>query len=160
LTVRFRLPADGGGAGEPVVCRLSDYGKFIKLTKESRAKVLSGNELELLRLSQEGLPVYRSVINDYRELVKRLIDAKKWGLSKRFEDIEERTARLAARMRDVEDFMNWYEATQLSRKSGAFSDYKKAVDQLRRETPRRDDRISGYLDGIEAETGRVTRPAE
>jgi hypothetical protein len=55
---------------------------------------------------------------------------------------------LAARMNDVDDYMNWFEATQLKTKSGIFSNYLKAVEE-QRDVPRRRDALSVYLDSFE-----------
>ena len=55
---------------------------------------------------------------------------------------------------DVEEHsasLNWFEATQLSASSGAFSDYLQGVRAVAEPEPRRRDPISVYLDSIESQ---------
>jgi hypothetical protein len=56
---------------------------------------------------------------------------------------------LAARMGDIDDYLNWFEATQMESQSGAFSDYLKAANQSQVSAPRRRDPLSVYLDALE-----------
>jgi hypothetical protein len=53
-------------------------------------------------------------------------------------------------MSDIDDYINWYEATQLRSSSGAFTAYMKAAEQSATGTPRRRDAISVYLDALES----------
>lgn len=165
LTVTFRMPvknekgkAEDTGAAQPqgdlVVCRLSDFERFSALKRDERAEALAANGMALMRLSLESFPLYRGIVAEYREVLGRVVAGKKRGLAKEFEELEDRTGRLGERLRDMEDFLNWYEGTQVSEKSGAFAEYKRAVEQLRRESPRREDSISRFLDGLEAERAK------
>jgi len=52
-------------------------------------------------------------------------------------------------MGDIDDYMNWFEATQMENQSGAFSDYLKAANQSQVSAPRRRDLLSVYLDALE-----------
>jgi hypothetical protein len=56
---------------------------------------------------------------------------------------------LAARMTQIDDYMNWFEATQMNSDSGSFSSYLKAVDQSHVPVPRRHDPLSAYIDALE-----------
>jgi hypothetical protein len=51
----------------------------------------------------------------------------------------------------VEDIMNLEEATSSNQASGAFDEYLKLFEQLRRSRPARQDEISKYLDRVQAE---------
>ena len=51
-------------------------------------------------------------------------------------------------MSDIDDYMNWFEATQMESRSGAFADYLRAADQPQAESRRRDP-LSVYLDALE-----------
>jgi hypothetical protein len=51
-------------------------------------------------------------------------------------------------MGDIDDYMNWFEATQMESQSGAFSDYLKAANQSQLSAPRRRDPLSVYLDAL------------
>ena len=50
---------------------------------------------------------------------------------------------------DIDDYMNWFEATQTENQSGVFSDYLKAANQSQVAATRRRDPLSVYLDALE-----------
>jgi len=52
-------------------------------------------------------------------------------------------------MTEIDDYMNWFEATQSKTRSGAFADYLKAVQGRNEARPRRRDALSVYLDAME-----------
>jgi len=60
---------------------------------------------------------------------------------------------LTARMSDVDDYLNWFEATQLPARSGVFADYLRAASEPQATGPRRRDPISVYLDTLEDQFG-------
>ena len=74
---------------------------------------------------------------------------KRKGLAKRFARLKKTRAEIVARMNDVDDYMNWFEATQSKTMSGVFVDYLKAVGEPQMPAPRRRDALSVYLDAIE-----------
>jgi hypothetical protein len=45
--------------------------------------------------------------------------------------------------------MNWFEATQIKKGSGDFTDYLKAVDQSQLSPSKRHDPLSVYVDALE-----------
>ena len=53
---------------------------------------------------------------------------------------------------EVDDYLNWYEATQTKTMSGAFSQLLEAAKSADEPQPRRRDPISVYLDSIEVES--------
>ena len=52
-------------------------------------------------------------------------------------------------MSDIDDYMNWFEATQMTNGSGNFTDYLKAADQSQLPVSKRRDPVSVYLDALE-----------
>jgi hypothetical protein len=50
-------------------------------------------------------------------------------------------------MNKIDDYLNWFEATQSRTKSGAFANYLNAVEQ-QGAAPHRHDAISVYLDAL------------
>jgi len=77
----------------------------------------------------------------------RLLAGKRKGLAKRFARLKTTRDEIVARLNDVDDYMNWFEATQSKTMSGVFVDYLKAANEP--QTPRRRDALSVYLDSIE-----------
>ncbi len=116
----------------------SQSGKFI-LTQTSDA---------LLRLSLRAHPVYKPLVDEYYRIVNELIARPKRRVDKRVALAEETRAALASRISDVKDYMDWVEATQLQVEDESLAEALKDIDEIE-QTPRRNDRISLYLDAIE-----------
>ena len=70
-------------------------------------------------------------------------------LVERLARVKATRAKMAARMSDIDDYMNWCEATKLKTPSGAFADYLRAAGSARELKPRRQDALSVYLDALE-----------
>ena len=102
----------------------------------------------LMLLAVRAHPLLRPVVLDYR-LMAQSLAAKKWhSLSRRAATTLQLRERVSSRMRETEDFMNWFEATQASTSSGDFEDYVRAA-RTTEEVTRRRDAISVYLDAME-----------
>ena len=54
-------------------------------------------------------------------------------------------------MREIDDYLNWFEATSVTGPSGQFDDYLKAADRAARPERTKRDSISIYLDALEAQ---------
>jgi hypothetical protein len=52
-------------------------------------------------------------------------------------------------MSDIDDYMNWFEATQMKNGSGNFTDYLKATDHSPLSTSKRRDPLTVYVDALE-----------
>ncbi len=109
------------------------------------------NELsrDLLVFVAQANPVLRPIAREYQQMVALLARGKRRGIAKRLSRLEVTRKQLAARMSDVEDYMNWFEATQMKNGSGNFTDYLKAVDQSQLSASRRRDPLSVYIDAVE-----------
>src|SRR5207245_11276540 len=94
-------------------------------------------------------PVLRPVAREYQRIAALLIRGKRRGIAKLVSNLDGTRKELAARMGDIDDYMNWFEATQMENQSGAFSDYLKAANLSQVYAPRRRDPLSVYLDALE-----------
>jgi hypothetical protein len=103
---------------------------------------------DLLLLATSSNPVMRPIVAEYREIAQLLALGKRTGLRKRLARLNATRAKLVARMDQVDDYMNWFEATQPTTKSGAFADYLRSAAKSETNRRRRD-AISVYLDSIE-----------
>ncbi len=90
----------------------------------------------------------RPIAREYQQIAALLARGKRRGATKRLTRLQITRERLAARMSDIDDYMNWFEATQMKSRSGAFAGYLKAVDQSQVSTPGRRDPLSVYLDAL------------
>ena len=104
----------------------------------------------LTLLGARAHPLLRPVVVDYQLAAELLARKKRHGLAKRLAGSAALREKIAARMSEVDDFMNWYEATQAKTASEAFRDYLHAVDSSE-QVPRRRDALSVYLDALETQ---------
>ena len=105
---------------------------------------------ELLLLAAHANPVLRPIIQDYEQLATQLIFGKNRGIAKKMSDLKSLRAKLSARMREVDDYMNWFEATQLQTSSGLFESLNTSTNSVAPRLRRRD-AFSIYLDAMELE---------
>jgi hypothetical protein len=104
---------------------------------------------DLMFLVPQTNPVLRPIGREYQEIVALLARGKRRGVLKRLPRLELTRQQVTARMSEIDDYMNWFEATQMSSGSGNFTGYLKAVDQSQLQTPRRHDPLSVYVDALE-----------
>lgn len=112
--------------------------------------VLQRFSQKLLLLGTRANPVLRPVIQDYHRIADQLALSKNRGTAKRLTELKSLRARLSARMSDIDDYLNWFEAAKLETPSGLFEDSMEtaAGDSQK---PRRRDPLSVYLDAMELE---------
>jgi len=103
-------------------------------------------------LKRVGFPLYRPVFSAYEVAIARLIKGEVKDLPAEFEAAAKMRSKVGETIERTEDYLNFFEATRAPRRSSAFDDYlrlRKALDEKPR--PRRNDRISRYLDSVEWE---------
>ena len=139
--------------------RISESNKPVKLVrldelaqhKPSVSEKMALDQLkrDLMFLIPQTNPVLRPIGRDYQEITALLARGKRRGVAKRLSRLDLTRQQLAARMSEIDDYMNWFEATQMNSGSGNFSGYLKAVDQSQLPAPRRHDPLSLYVDALE-----------
>lgn len=134
--------------------------KFISLDdlthhKPSAAEKMAVDQLrrDLLFFVPQANPVLRPIAREYQEIAALLVRGKRRGMVKRLSRLEVMRQQLASRMSDIDDYMNWFEATQMRTGSDNFSGYLKAADQSQLPSPRRRDPLSVYVDALEDQYG-------
>ncbi len=135
--------------------KLPNNGKSLDLSGLAGRKASAAEKAALNHLGQALLlfigqanPVLRPIARDYQQMAALLARGKRRGVAKRLARVQTTREQLTARMSDVDDYMNWFEATQLPARSGVFADYLKAASQPQATAPRRRDPISVYLDAL------------
>jgi hypothetical protein len=130
--------------------------KVVRLDELAQHKLSASEKMALDQLKRDLLffvpqtnPVLRPIGREYQEIVALLARGKRRGLSKRLSRLNVTQQQLAARMTEIDDYLNWFEATQMNSGSGNFTGYLKAVDQSQVEGPRRHDPLSVYVDALE-----------
>ncbi|HLW34164.1 MAG TPA: hypothetical protein VKS98_00740 [Chthoniobacterales bacterium] len=106
---------------------------------------------QLLLLATRANPILRPIVQDYQRAADEVVLGRKRGIEKRLAELRSLHTRLAARMNDVEDYLNWFEAAKLETPSGIFDNYLQATTSIEVQKPRRKDALSVYLDAMEME---------
>jgi hypothetical protein len=129
--------------------------KTVNLDEFTQHKLSAGEKIALEQLRRDLLffvpqanPVLRPIAREYEAIAGLLARGKQRGMAKRLLRIEATCQRLASRMGEIDDYMNWFEATQIKSVSGNFTGYLKAVDQSQIQPPRRRDPLSIYVDVV------------
>jgi hypothetical protein len=145
--LQIKIPDGTRNRGRPKPANLSELSRR-KLSPEEKAAVNHMSQ-GLLLLVGTAHPVLRPVAREYQQIAALLIRGKRRGIAKRVSHLDGTRKELTARMGDIGDYMNWFEATQMENQSGAFGDYLKAANQSQVSVPRRRDPLSVYLDALE-----------
>jgi hypothetical protein len=134
--------------------------KLVRLDELAQHKLSASEKMALDQLKRDLLffvpqsnPVLRSIGREYQEIAALLARGKRRGVPKRLSRLELIRQQLAARMSEIDDYLNWFEATQMNSGSGNFTGYLKAVDQSQVPAPRRHDPLSVYVDALEDQFG-------
>ena len=130
--------------------------KLVRLDELTQHKLSTSERLALDQLKRDLLflipqtnPVLRPIGREYQEIAALLARGKRRGVPKRLSRLEFTRQQLAARMSEIDDYLNWFEATQMNSGSGNFTGYLKAVDQSQVPAPPRHDPLSVYVDALE-----------
>ena len=130
--------------------------KLLTLEELAQHKLSASEKMALNQLKRDLMcfvpqtnPVLRPIGREYQEIVALLARGKHRTVLKRLSRLDLTRQQLATRMTEVDDYMNWFEATQMSSGSGNFAGYLKAVDQSQGPAPRRHDPLSVYVDALE-----------
>lgn len=142
--------------------RRLDESLQIKLAKKTarleeflHGKLSSSDKAALQRLTQDLMltgaaanPVMRPIVNEYQQIAERLLAGKRKGIAERLGRLRATRTKLVARMNEVDDYLNWFEATQSKTSSGIFADYLRTAAERDERNARRRDAMSVYLDAI------------
>jgi hypothetical protein len=130
--------------------------KLVRLDELTQHKLSASEKMALDQLKRDLMflvpqtnPVLRPIGREYQGVAALLARGKRRGVQKRLSRLELTRQQLAARMTEIDDYVNWFEATQMNRGSGNFTGYLKAVDQSQVPAPRRHDPLSVYVDALE-----------
>ena len=125
---------------------------FTPLLNQPQIKSITQQALlAITKLSLRAHPFYRGILDEYQKEIAKIPQRKTSGLAEAFADLSKRRAKMMSDARSVEDYLDWYEATQRESLSGSFRQYLQTAEQLDHPPTRRHDAISRYLDAIEKE---------
>jgi hypothetical protein len=129
--------------------RLTEYREFLKL-KGSREALLA-RQTALIALSARANTLLRPVIAEYERIVALLARDKTRGLDARLAQADTDRRNSIQRLAQIEDYLNWFEATQLGVRSDSFDSFLKTAAEIAEREQRGSDQITQYLDQLERE---------
>lgn len=145
--LQIKISDGSRNRGQQKTADLSELARR-KASRDEKAAVDQMSQA-LLLLIATAHPVLRPVAREYQQIAALLAGGKRRGIAKRLSHLDGIRKQLAARMGEIDDYLNWFEATQMERESGAFNDYLKTASQSEVSAPRRRDPLSVYLDALE-----------
>jgi len=126
--------------------RVSGSEALLFLGKDKRSRVyLVTIEAELAKLSLKAHPVWRPIVEGYRDIVFRLSKGDSRGAEKGLADLDALREQLKGRSSEIESYMDWFEASKMTTPSGAFTPIVEPELPL---VPRNDP-ISRHMDDVE-----------
>jgi hypothetical protein len=144
--LRLRFP---DASRQTKTWRLEDYREFLHMP--DRTAALNRLREDLMLLGPRVNSLYRPMVLEYQQIISSLARGKTRGITRRIARLKNSRQALAERMREIDDYMNWFEATQARTHSGTFVEYLKAADQPAETGSRRHDPISIYIDAMESQ---------
>ncbi len=125
--------------------------------KPENREALQRISLGLTRISTNANPLFQPVIAEYHSLLALTLEgsAKPQVLASKAREAEALREGLSLLASEIEDYINWTQATQIGTASSEFDEYFRAADKiLQSPRPKRDDPITNYLDSFELELNR------
>ncbi len=142
--LRFTIAGPDGQAHE---YSLGDYAAYLKIPGSRPA--LRHLSQQLLLLGARAHPSYHAIVQECYQLSALLARGRTRKVTERLARVASYRQVVEEQGRAMDDYLNWYEATQLKTMSGAFAEVLKNASEEDK-PPRRRDPISVYLDAIEA----------
>lgn len=134
---------------EYMIYNLKDYRKF--LTQDSVEIGLKITETNLLKLSYRAFPIYKPIIQEYQKIIINIGAGDLKNVDKKIEELESIRSSIVESVNDAKDYLNWFEATRIDKRSNNFSNYQQIYNELKRPLPSRKDELSEYLDDLDKE---------
>jgi hypothetical protein len=131
------------------IYELPQFPIFLK--DRSAKKILASLAHDLGSLATRAHPVYAPIISEYAEITVLLRRGKTLDVPRRLERLQNLRKALAAQMHEIDDYLNWFEATSMARPSGEFADYLKTAKRANQLEQTKRDPISLYLDALETQ---------
>lgn len=128
---------------------INQYQEFIKFPGAKKA--LSGQRAFIVALSTRASAIFRPVLSGYDEVFALLAKGKTRRIAEKIHDLEVYRSTVLHRMTDIEDYLNWYEATQTNGSSEPFAAYLRTAKQMETDPDKsaNGQAISDYLDVLE-----------
>ena len=147
LSERLRIEISERGVEKSY--ELEQFASFLK--SRSAKNALAAVVHDLSGLATRANPVYAPIVAEYAEIAARLVRGKTGGIARRLERLRSARENVTTQMRQIDDYLNWFEATNLAGLSGEFADYMQAAERAAQPERTKRDPISVYLDVLETQ---------
>lgn len=132
--------------------RTYDLTQFPTFLKQKPAKKeLATLKNDLTALATRAHPVYAPIIAGYAQIVALIQRGRTLAVPKRLEELAAARLAMSGQLREIEDYLNWLEATSVAGPSGLFADYVKAAERAAQPERSKRDRITVYLNALETQ---------
>jgi len=111
-------------------------------------------ESKLLKLSYRAFPTYKSIIQEYQKILINIGAGRLKNIDQKIEELQYVRSSIIESVNHARDYLNWYEATKIDKKSTNYSKYQKIYNELKLPLPPRKDELSEYLDELDKEFKR------
>jgi hypothetical protein len=149
LTKLLEFPIIVDKKGKTERFAVSQFPQFVKLPGTKDA--LNRQRAAIVALSTRANAIFRPVLTGYDEIFALLAKGKTKRVAERIHDVEVYRTTVLHRMSDIEDYLNWYEATQMGGSAKPFESYLSTAKQMESNTDKSSNSqaISDYLDLLE-----------
>lgn len=145
LENELRITVSEGGIGKHY--RLEEFARFLRAG--SANSVLAALARDLRALTTRANPIYTRLVAEYADIATRLSLGKTARVARRLDELRAARSALRVQMRQIDDYLNWFQATALTCRSEEFADYMGAADRASRRERTKRDPISVYLNALE-----------
>lgn len=141
-------PLESVAMAESVLFPIEDFA--VVLEHPDKDRILSQMRTALQEVAIRGNVLFRDIANEYIKVIGEISDGKTKGVSERLKELRNRALSTYVKACAVQDYLDWYEATQSTRYSGLFEDFLNLPVRVKEELPARNDPISNYLNEVES----------
>jgi hypothetical protein len=137
------------GAGPKRQYQVDEFAELMRNASAKVALIQCSRDLSIL--ATRANPIYRPIVYEYAKTVTLLAQGRVKGTAERLARLSETRKSVAVKTREINDYLNWVEASKSPGPSGAFVDYMKAAEMAPPPEQKRRDAISVYLDVLEGQ---------
>jgi hypothetical protein len=125
------------------------FPQFLKFP--GARKALGEQRLGVVGLSTRANAIFRPVLSGYEEIFALLAKGKTKRIAEKIHTVEVYRSTVLHRMTEIEDYLNWYEATQTGGSAKPFEAYLRTAKQMDSDPEKSSNSqaISEYLDLLE-----------
>lgn len=136
--------------GNAVKRGIDGWETVADLDRFEREEAVRPAEDGLVRLSYRCFPSYRSLVEEYQQILRDIAGGGRESIAERLQELQEQRRVRVERALRARDYMDYFEISRARNLSGEFDDYLRLKKELElKPRPQRKDRITDYLDTLD-----------